>query len=157
MELILLDNFYGIIRGGTGRATSAKFVDTSGNTRSMDSYYVNPNPFRNTAPNPKGTVDTDCCLFYAVSDITIAHDAYSVTRIGTTTQYVAGTANGYANTIIITGNADATITHLVAVRKINYNSGSSAEALVFALKLDTPVQLNASNNYTAYFTVGIEF
>lgn len=160
MELILLDNFYGIMRGGTGRATNATFVDLNGTPRTINSANVNTNPFRNThAGIGQTAADNASCFFYAASDATIAHDAYNVTRVGSTTQETAATANGYVNIVTITHNADATITHLVAVRDVYWDSysGYNANALIFALKLDTPVQLNSSNNYTATFAIGIEF
>lgn len=161
MELILLDNFYGTLRGGTGRATDATFVGLSGTTRHIDVAFVNTGVmFRNTYPSTVQTAaDNTSLFFYAASDATIAHDAYNVTRVGSTTQNTDNLEHGYANVVTITHNADATITHLVAVRDVYYGSGSGNHelALIFALKLDNPVQLNSSNNYTANFAIGIEF
>lgn len=157
MELILLDNFYAMLRCSTGKATDAKLIDTSGNPHTMSADSIDRNPFRNTVTAQQLVVGTDSCFFYAVSDATIAHDIYNVTQIGTTSQYAVGTAHGYANVVTITSNADATITHLVAVRNVYYSSGYTATALIFALKLDTPVQLNSGNNYTANFAFSIEF
>ena len=159
MELVLLDNFHGIMQSGTGRATNATFVDLSGTSHTINSSYVNVNLFRNTHTTAGQTAaDNASLFFYAASDVTIDHDAYNVTRVGSTTQETVASASGYVNVVTITHNADATITHLVAVRNVPWNgAGDSANALVFALKLDTPVQLNSSNNYTATFAIGIEF
>lgn len=159
MELILLDNFYGAMRGSTGKATSASFVDLTGTPHTVDVVWANSYPFRNTySSSTSQTVANGTSLFfYAASDATIAHDAYNVTRVGSTTQNTVASANGYVDVVTITHNADATITHLAAVRTLPYTSSYGADALVFALKLDTPVQLNSSNNYTATFAIGIEF
>lgn len=161
MELILLDNFYGTLRGGTGRATDATFVGLSGTRHQINVASTNTGTmFRNTHTQSSQTsADNISLFFYAASDATIAHDAYNVTRVGSTTQETTASANGYVNIVTIKHNADATITHLVAVRDVYYDSytGYDELALIFALKLDTPVQLNSSNNYTATFAIGIEF
>ena len=161
MELILLDNFYGTMRGGTGRATDATFVGLSGTPHQINTASANTGTiFRNTHTQSSQTsADNISLFFYAASDATIAHDAYNITRVGSTTQNTVELEHGYANTVTITGNTDATITHLVAVRDVYYDnfSGYNELALIFALKLDNPVQLNANNNYTANFAIGIEF
>lgn len=77
-------------------------------------------------------------------------------KVGTATISASRVANGSTYNITVVGSADTTIRHFV-FKKSMYDGTYMYTAVIFAIKLDTPVELNAENNYTANFTFAIEF
>lgn len=164
MQFIMLDNMKAMLRYSTGAIGTGlwnNYTDVGGDSRQIYSYSSNVGglPFFNTSVSVSSS-NSSQIFYYASSATTIPTSTYSVpSPVGTTgTVTYARTANGWAATFTITGSEDATIGSIFAAKRIPYSSGGNqAEALIFALKLDTPVELNASNNYTANFTFAIEF
>lgn len=96
--------------------------------------------------------------FLASSDTAIDETTeYPSTVVGTTTATLTVSNFGWIATMTVVGTETATINSLYMVKGIYYDSSHSMNTIVGALKLDTPVELNASNNYTANFTFAIVF
>lgn len=156
MQFIPLNNFTALNSVICGTATNVTLKDISGTSRSIYGDLRNA-PFYGAYSGTQ-TDPQNVALFEAVPDADIAHDYYSVSnQIGTTSQVTTRTSTGWNCVITITGSETATIKHLVAVKKFLYTTSNNSQACIFALKLDTPVELNAENNYTANFTFAIEF
>jgi hypothetical protein len=159
MQFIPLDNFKAALRA-SANATSLSFIDTSGtsrnfagaNTSAAATQKAKMPLFCNTSLN------TDYSTPFASSALTIPTNTTTVPNVvGTTTFTYVNTSTGWTCTMTVQGSTTVDITHFVFVRKIATGSSTSYDAVLFALKLDTPVELNAENNYTANFTFSIEF
>lgn len=96
--------------------------------------------------------------FLASSDTAIDETTeFPSAVVGTTRATLTVSDFGWIATMTVVGTETATINSLYMVKGIMYDSSHSMNTIVGALKLDTPVELNAENNYTANFTFAIEF
>lgn len=73
------------------------------------------------------------------------------------TRFVDGSGWVANITIVGTSGNTETIRSLVFTRCINHYSSNYANGVFWAYILDTPIELNASNNYTTNFTISIKF
>ena len=97
---------------------------------------------------------------YASSDSSIPYQQTAITnQIGTCVVVNALNADntGWIANITITGSADAMVNSILLTRKFYVTGGGSKELLVCAYILDTPIELNADNNYTATLTLSVTF
>lgn len=141
---------------------SYTFTDKNGSTHSFSNSNQNQVmswiPFysqHNSSASSGG--GTSCNYPYASSAVTIPESTTNIPdQVGTATVSYARAAGGWTATITITGTEDATIRHLLFSRGLWYGA-SYYEAVLYAVQLDSPVLLNADNNYTAHFTFAIEF
>lgn len=102
---------------------------------------------------------------YASSDTTVAYDKSSITnQVGTcAVSFNLLTNNneniGYIANITITGSGlqDETVNSIMFTRRLYVQGGGTQEFLLFAYILDSPITLNAGNNYTANLTMSVSF
>ena len=106
---------------------------------------------------PKTSPSYSYLFPYASSNDNISETEYSVPNpIGTTSISTNRFGEqGWTMDIIINNNEAATIRSLYFVRTLNISSSSPLQTVIFILKLDEPVELNAENNYTANFTFAL--
>lgn len=164
MQFIPLDNFKAILRRAANNSMSPKFTDMTGTEHSLtlnsSSYPYNVMPLFNAVNStPRSGGNTANYLYcYASTDDNIPLDRYAPNEIvGTaTTVTSARNSNGWSMEMTITGSENKTIKSIYFSRLLHPGS-SGKESVIFAVKLDTPVELNAENNYTAHFTFAIEF
>lgn len=161
-QLVKLVNWTKLLISNTG--LSASFKDINGTSRSF------PNPISgrgDTIAAPFFVYNTgtsssasDSRVFpYASSDATIPPSQTTITnQIGSCTIGFTRTEAGWAANITITGSGlqDETVNSLLFTQKL-YNGSNYYEALLFAYILDSPITLNAGNNYTANLTMSVSF
>jgi len=102
---------------------------------------------------------------YASSDSSAAFDKSTITnQVGNcVVTYTANADNtGWIANITITGSElqDETVNSLLLVRNVYTGSGGGANAkehLLYAYILDSPITLNAENNYIATLTLSVVF
>ena len=130
------------------------------------SYIVYPTlSFLGTWGTSYTTSSSSYLLPYASSDTTVAYDKADITnQVGTcSVTYSANNDNkGWTANITITGSGltNETVNSILFTRGIYTGSGGGAimkEHLVYAYILDSPITLNADNNYTANLTMSVSF
>lgn len=154
MQFIPLVNFEAYQRAAVN-GSNKQFTDTSGTGHNIYSganasnyvpFYISSGTYTATGvyyPFP-----------YASSATEVPYDTTTILeQVGTTSVSFTYLPNGWNGNIRITGTEEATIRHFIFVKKINYTTSSSSDAVIFAIKLDTPIELNEANNYTADFTL----
>lgn len=165
MQFIPLDNFYSglaLIARSTDR-TFYKYDGTtvSWGTISNTSYCSYASPFWVDGVVTSHGTETNKYLIQASSSDDISKSTHiPLSVVGTTQATIQKTSKGQTFIITVTGSGqqEETIKSLFFGKQIYVNTSNiRAGGLFFALKLDTPVELNAENNYTANFTFAIEF
>lgn len=99
---------------------------------------------------------------YASSDSDIPASQTAITnQIGNCSiTYTAKADNtGWIANITITGSGlqDETVNSIMFTRRLYVQGGGTQEFLLFAYILDSPITLNADNNYTANLTMSVSF
>ena len=162
-----------MLKRGANLSASLSVKDISGATKTLYSpgeytstsvsTFTNALPFYTQFSTTPWTSVTENRLYVkASSDSTISGSAYAPAETIGSCAVSASSGqggNGWTMTIVVTGSETKTINSLFFSRKL-WRAGSGGdyyEACIFALKLDTPVELNAENNYTANFTFAVEF
>lgn len=168
-QFVKLVNFDQCLIAGA-RCYSQAFVDVDGNNRNMYCYNSissiqgGDRAIRNISPmmvtgNATYTSPSYNAPFpYASSDSPIPYSQTSITnQIGSCSVAFTQTPTGWTANITITGSGlqDETVKSLLFTKKL-YDS-SYVEALIFAYILDSPITLNAENNYTANLTMSVSF
>ena len=153
MTFIPLVNFEAYQRAALN-GSNKQFTDTSGTVHSIYSgaaasnyvpFYINSGTYTATGHYP---------FPYASSATEVPYDTTTILeQVGTTSISFTYLPNGWNGNIRITGTEEATIRHFIFVRKVNYTTSNLSEVVIFAIKLDTPIELNEANNYTADFTL----
>lgn len=161
-QLILLDNSTNrnILRTGI----DAKFVDVSGTLRTFKTNAI-PNYAGDFYVTNWGTVITAADQVHphphASSNSSIPADTYAVpNEVGSCSIAFTKADAGWNANITITGSGlqDETVNSLLFEIVAGYgNYSSTANALFFAYILDSPITLNAENNYTANLTMSVSF
>lgn len=154
MTFIPLVNFEAYQRLAVN-GSNKQFTDTSGTERSL--YYGAPSgnyvPFYISS----GTYTVTGANYpfpYASSATEVPYNTTTILeQVGTTSISFTSLPNGWNGNIRITGTEEATIRHFIFVKKLQYSSSATSDTVIFAIKLDTPVELNEANNYTADFTL----
>lgn len=108
--------------------------------------------------NTYTAADKNCPFPYASSDAVIPSSQATITnQIGTCSIAFTKTATGWNANITITGSQDATVNSLLFTKKLYVVGNTFKETLLFAYILDSPITLNAENNYTANLTMSVTF
>lgn len=170
MQFIALENFKKMLQRATiqsinGTSVAMTFTDITGTSRTL--YQPSGNAYANGSPfysDIRTTVRTSAGRHYffarASSDAEISSSAFApTTEIGSCSCTVSVNSgnNGWTMNITVSGADGDIIKSLYFTKGLDYNSNANYyEAAIFAVKLDTPVELNAENNYTANFTFAIE-
>lgn len=121
--------------------------------------------FQGTWGTALSAVGSNYLYPYASSNSDVAFDKSAITnQVGNCAiTYVANADNkGWTANITITGSGlqDETVNSLLFARNVYTGSGGGASAkehLLYAYTLDSPIVLNAENNYTANLTMSISF
>lgn len=162
-RIVKLDNWTNLDRARINANTNS-FVDVNGTSRGYSFGSGSPVHYNGRSPlfiynNYTGQkiAGADYPFPYACSDATIDKSRYALTNtFGTATVGFTKSDSGWNATIQIVHNAEATINSLLFTRMMFPSSGSY-ETLLFAYILDSPITLNASNNYTANLTMSVSF
>lgn len=162
-RIVRLDNWTNLDRARTNANTNS-FVDVSGTSGTYSFGSGSPVVYNGRSPffiysnyTGKTAVAADYPFPYACSDATIDKSRYALTNtFGTATVGFTKSDNGWNATIQIVHNAEATINSLLFTRMMFPSSGQK-EVLLFAYILDSPITLNAENNYTANLTMSVSF
>jgi len=177
MQFIPIANTKSILRKATAYGIEQKLYDTNGDLKvlfadsgsSFDGgkcdHLIYSRSYTNKSlssiTSDSSNVSAQYIVFLASEDDNLNEETQNITDIvGTTTSTITPNSKGWIADITVSGSQEDTIRSLYAVRKFKPGGGSGGvwyTAVIFALKLDSPVELNAENNYTANFTFAIEF
>ena len=161
MTFVPLHNFKQIQRRSLGSAIALKFIDINTTERTLysgqdASGLHNPLLF----PISSSTSYEQAFIKpHASSDSSFQEGTYTVpNEVGTTTLLsMSGTEAGNQFVFSVTSTQEATINSIVFTRQLYYSSSNKVNAVIFAVLLDSPVTLNAGNNFTASFTFSVAF
>ena len=162
IEFVLLSNFDRQLKTQTG-ISGLLVSSTDGVYRAFMQGSNASNPFYNGAISNATASGNSYILPKAVSDASIdfsTHKYTSVSLVGTTKVTnvmnaggTAATSTGWTSTITVTASSTNTIRHFIFIRQLRTYDGADREAIMYAIKMKNPVELNAENNYTAQFTL----
>lgn len=168
MTFVPTRNFYSAMRAQLG-CTGQTIYETDGTTsHSFQNIATNntatvvrgamPLMFDGVA-SEYGTTQQKAVIEASSSSSISANTISTPDKVGTVTATFTVTSTGQTFNITVVGSGleDETVRAFTFGKRVSYNSGYYACFLVYSIILDTPVELNAGNNYTASFTFAIEF
>lgn len=149
----------------TGINVGKQITAVDGSTTTLNTSYI---PYSSLAvrDSAMGTSHSsagwDYLFPYASSDSSIPYSQALITnQVGTCAVVNALNADstGWVANITITGSGlqDETVNSILLTRKFYVKPSGSKELLVCAYILDSPITLNAGNNYTANLTMSVSF
>ena len=168
MTFVPTRNFYSAMRAQSG-CTGQTIYETDGTTsHTFQNIATNstanivkgamPYLFDGVASDYGNTIHKAVIEASSSSSIS-ANTVATPDKIGTVTATFAVTSTGQTFNITVVGSGleDETVRAFTFGKRVSYGSGYYACLLVYSIILDTPVVLNAENNYTANFTFAMEF